>query len=314
MPTFLSHFVVQRRQQLGRTAQLLADLAFQGAIAEVEALEAGFLPAEPLPLTRLADGLDVPPEVIYRILHFDQAWQTADVPLKMSIEVFPGKFIEVALPDDVRTAAQGEALMRTHTRRVQLGVGVKKFYVVYVGGDIEKRVMRLPDGSWVPLRITGSDAEDDWLFAYEIPQRREPTRRFPGLREALEHALFELAPRRRQFLVSIRGPAEIYTDYAATLQIVPSDFVFRDGGLGLTLHLPFDVGHGGHEAWQLFQLMPERSRFVNVTTEPALPRFACDCGRDLPQALQLATRVLLKVYEYPESTAYECEVSDEGPA
>jgi hypothetical protein len=50
MPTFLSHFVVQRRQKLGRTAQLLADLAFQGAIAEVVALEAGFLSVEPQPL------------------------------------------------------------------------------------------------------------------------------------------------------------------------------------------------------------------------------------------------------------------------
>lgn len=67
---------------------------------------------------------------------------------------------------------------------------------------------------------------------------------FDSIPEALRYAVRALADHGYGYVVNVRGPKEIEQSHAAAIQVVPATFVYHDGDLGLTVHMPFDPSSG----------------------------------------------------------------------
>jgi hypothetical protein len=137
-----------------------------------------------------------------------------------------------------------------------------------------------------------------------------PMRSFNNPPAALDYVVDSLIPKRRGFIINIAGPAEVVTNYAATLQVVDQNRVYGDGEYGLTLHLPFDPASGSHESYTLFQEFAKHVPFDDVSYSD-FPCYATKFGTDVNAALHILAAVLHKVFEYPELTTFECEVYED---
>jgi len=167
--TYLGHFVSQRRQQLDRSIEQLAQAVFEGAGDLALDLEAGCGTFDNRVTERLADFLEVPANVLDAISWFDDEWKTREVPMEMPVRAGAGIVVSGQIPEHVRTAAQGETYVRDRSVATGLQMTLfvnKKIAVQYRAGRIESRQMYIPGGERVPLRITRSSAEDDWKFEY----------------------------------------------------------------------------------------------------------------------------------------------------
>jgi hypothetical protein len=67
---------------------------------------------------------------------------------------------------------------------------------------------------------------------------------FDNIPEALRYAVYALADREHSYIVNVRGPREIAESRPAAIQVVPAKFVYQDGDLGLTVHMPIDPSSG----------------------------------------------------------------------
>jgi hypothetical protein len=139
---------------------------------------------------------------------------------------------------------------------------------------------------------------------------RRIMRRFKNPPAALDYVVDSLVPKRQGFTINVIGPAEEMTDHAATVQIVDQNKVYEDGEFGLTLHLPFDPASATHESYEAFKEFAKQVDFDDVSYDE-IPCFAKKFGTDVAAALHMLAAVLHEVFEYPELTAFECEVHED---
>lgn len=132
-------------------------------------------------------------------------------------------------------------------------------------------------------------------------------RRFKNPPAALDYAVDSLIPKGQGFIINVIGPAEEITDHAATVQIVDQNKAYGDGEFGLVLHLPFDPESATQESYGLFKAFAQHVVFDDVSAG-GIPCYALKFGTDVTAALHMLAAVLNKVFEYPELTAFECEL------
>ena len=78
----------------------------------------------------------------------------------------------------------------------------------------------------------------------------------------------------------------------------------------VSLYLPFDPESATHESFESFTAFAKQVPFDDVTYDN-IPCFAMKFASDVTTALRVVAAVLNKVFEYPELTAFECEVHEE---
>jgi hypothetical protein len=132
-------------------------------------------------------------------------------------------------------------------------------------------------------------------------------RRFKDPPAALDYVVDSLIPKGIGFVINMIGPAEAITDHAATVQIVDQNKAYEDGQNGITLYLPFDPQSATHESFELFMAFSRQVAFDEFEWD-GIPIFAMKFGTDVMAALHMLAELLNKVFEYPELTAFECEV------
>lgn len=135
-------------------------------------------------------------------------------------------------------------------------------------------------------------------------------RRFSNPPAALDYIVDALIPKGIGYIVHVIGPAEAFTNQAATVQIIDQNKAYGDGELGLVLHLPFDTASATHESYELFRSFAKVVAFDDVTYD-GIPCYAIKFGTDVTLALHTLAAVLNKVFEYPELTSFECEVYED---
>ena len=135
-------------------------------------------------------------------------------------------------------------------------------------------------------------------------------RKFRDPPSALDYVIDFLISKDRGYIVNVIGPAERFTKRGTTIQVVDQNRVYGDGERGLTLHLPYDPDSPTHEIYALFKVFAHRDEFDDVSHD-GIPCYAMKFGTNLPAALHMISLVLNKVYEYPELTAFICEVYEE---
>jgi hypothetical protein len=116
----------------------------------------------------------------------------------------------------------------------------------------------------------------------------------------------------RKYIVNVRGPKEVASAQAATVQVVPGCYIYDWGDLGLTLHLPFDVCSGTFAELVNF-LDTQGHELFDEYRYQGIPCFVISMERDIELAESILYYVLEKVYEYPRETPFICEVYDQGP-
>ncbi|HEX8199511.1 MAG TPA: DUF433 domain-containing protein [Isosphaeraceae bacterium] len=136
---------------------------------------------------------------------------------------------------------------------------------------------------------------------------------FDNIPEALRYAVDSLIGRGRKYMINVRGPREIESSRASTIQVVPASFVYETADLGLTIHLPFDPASGTFVELARFLETQGHNLFDEYRFQ-GIPCFIIRLGSDIELSHRVLLHVLEKVYEYPAVTTFECEVYDEGPA
>ena len=136
---------------------------------------------------------------------------------------------------------------------------------------------------------------------------------FHDIRSALEYTVRELVAARHTFIINIRGPREVKRRWACTVQLVAESMIFDSDERGLTLDLVFDLtSRSAKSRFRKFAAIPFCKQF-NTYEFDGMPCFAMRFGTDVDMALTVIQFVLTKLWGYPESTVFECGVSDEGP-
>lgn len=135
-------------------------------------------------------------------------------------------------------------------------------------------------------------------------------KKFDSIRGALDFVAGVVIPAERSYCLSILGTNEKSKKQACTIQILPHDEVFEDdeGGLRMTLQLPFDAKSGMSPNHIRFLTMPghEEFRFFDLG---GIPCYALDLGEDADKALAKIGLVLSHVFDYPPGSPFECDVS-----
>ena len=135
--------------------------------------------------------------------------------------------------------------------------------------------------------------------------------KFDDIEEAFRFVVERLIPKRHAYIVNVRGPREIAKNYATTVQVVAEDMIYRNGAVGLTIHLPFDPASG------MFQHLAE---FVGTDLNDLcdeyklgdIPCFALRVGTNLLMTEKALRFILQNVYGYSNLADFEFEVHDEG--
>lgn len=135
--------------------------------------------------------------------------------------------------------------------------------------------------------------------------------RFDRIPEALRYAVYALAKRKHTYIVNICGPRERKRGKAAAFQVIPATYLFDDGDLGLTIHLPFDPESSDPRHLRRFLAMRGSNAFDQLSLD-GMPVFVLRLGYNVKRAAQWIRHVLNQVYKYPEDAAIECEVYDQG--
>lgn len=130
--------------------------------------------------------------------------------------------------------------------------------------------------------------------------------------DALRYAVDELIPRGHRYLVNFRGPREIHRDEHCAFQVVPQTMPYRDGELGLTIHLAFDHSHGPSETLLRFLESPLRHLF-DAYAWSGIPCFALRLGDDVETAVRVLRLLLTDIHGYLPGVGVECKLHDEGP-
>jgi hypothetical protein len=115
---------------------------------------------------------------------------------------------------------------------------------------------------------------------------------FDNIPEALRYTVDSLIRRSHSYIINVRGPGELEASMAATIQVVPANYIYGNANLGLTIHLPFDPASG---------TLPELVRFLDTQGNDlfdefrfqGVPCFAISLGSNV----ELANRVLLYLLE-----------------
>jgi hypothetical protein len=139
-----------------------------------------------------------------------------------------------------------------------------------------------------------------------------PAATFDNIEEALRFVADRLIPRRRAYIVNVRGPSEIAESHAATVQVVAENMVYKNGEVGLTIHLPFDPSSGEFRHLAEF-LGTDLTEYCDEYKQDDIPCFALRVGTDTLMAEKALRFILLNVYGYNNLAGFECEVHDEGP-
>lgn len=135
---------------------------------------------------------------------------------------------------------------------------------------------------------------------------------FDNIEDALRFVVKGLIPRRRRYIVNVRGPKEIAKAHNSTVQLVAEDMVFNNGEPGLTIDLPFDPSSGKFRHLAEF-LNTDLAALCHAYKYDKIPCFALRTGVDILMAEKALRFLLLRVHGYRNLTGFQCEVSDEGP-
>ena len=135
---------------------------------------------------------------------------------------------------------------------------------------------------------------------------------FHDIRSALEYTVRELIAARHTFIINIRGPREVKRQLACTVQVIAESMIFDSDERGLTLDLPFTAEMRPQHKFPRFAALPEFDSFHYYEFD-GIPCFAMCFGTDVDLAESVIKSVLRAVWRYPAGTAFECNVSDEGP-
>lgn len=108
---------------------------------------------------------------------------------------------------------------------------------------------------------------------------------FETIPQALHHAVFTLAAKGHSYILNVRGPREIEQSQASTIQVVPSAFVYDDGDLGLTIHMPFDPASGTFTELVRF-LGTQGNELFDRFERDEIPVFAIRLGQDIDLGAQ----------------------------
>jgi hypothetical protein len=125
--------------------------------------------------------------------------------------------------------------------------------------------------------------------------------------------VYGLIDRGHRYIINVRGPKEVKSSEAATIQVVPAYSVYDDGELGMTVHMPFDPESGTFGELVRF-LDTQGHEDFDEYRHDGIPCFAINLGRDVDLAARVLLYLLEKVHEYPTGTSFLCEVHDEGPS
>jgi len=127
---------------------------------------------------------------------------------------------------------------------------------------------------------------------------------FDSVAEAVSHVVMDLISNKHSYILNIRGPGP--DTQPTALQIVPRHFVYGDGDLGLTLHLPCDPTSDEPERLAALDLSVFDKRQLDD-----IPCFAYCCGTDVNLVYRMVMYVLEKLHGYSPATELTCEVYDE---
>lgn len=132
------------------------------------------------------------------------------------------------------------------------------------------------------------------------------TKTFQNLDEALRYVVAHLMPRRRGYIVDVRGP-----DRHNAGQFVDEGRAFGGPGVGLALHLAFDSDSGEAEAHARFRSCAVIGEFQFVPWE-GIPCYAARFGTDVEAAVRTHWLMASSVYYNADAMDFECTVYDEG--
>lgn len=135
---------------------------------------------------------------------------------------------------------------------------------------------------------------------------------FDNIEDALRFVVERLVPRRRRYIINVRGPKEIAKAYASTVQVVAEDMVYNNGEAGLTIDLPFDPSSGEFRHLAEF-LDTDLAAHCDAYKYDKIPCFALRTGVDVLMAEKTLRFLLLRVHGYRNLTGFQSEVFDEGP-
>lgn len=145
-----------------------------------------------------------------------------------------------------------------------------------------------------------------WRERYKFCTGRTPMKSFDSVAAAVSHVVMDLISNKHSYILNIRGPGP--DTQPTDLQIVPRHFVYDDGDLGLTLHLPCDPTSNKPEHLAALDLSVFDKRQVGD-----IPCFEYYCGTDVNLVYRMVMYVLEKLHGYSPETKLTCEVYDEGP-
>ena len=140
---------------------------------------------------------------------------------------------------------------------------------------------------------------------------------FDDLEEALKYVVDHHIRFRRRYIVTVRerprsnlSPPTISNANAAMVQFVAEDIAFKNGGVGLTIHLMFD------SSWDEFEQYVEFDGDANEFHRWVKDNLHCysrRLGADAPFAAYMLQDILRNFYGYKDLSGFEYEVHDEGP-
>jgi hypothetical protein len=108
------------------------------------------------------------------------------------------------------------------------------------------------------------------------------------------------------------GSEEAKAGYANTLQVIALGMIDGGGGLGLSVHLPFDPESGESDSLARF-LESEPAAETHHYQFQGIPCFYATFGEDVEGAFRAILHLLVQVFEYAPSDEFACTVSDDGP-
>jgi len=134
---------------------------------------------------------------------------------------------------------------------------------------------------------------------------------FKNLPDALEFLVQYVIPRRAGYILNVNGP-QTGLGFGNIIQVVDEDRPYGNKEHGLTLHLSFDQCLAQLKAYDRFKAF---SRFDEFDDQPLgeVPCHDVKLGTNIPAALRMIAAVLHEVYEFPECTAFSCEVWVDWP-
>jgi hypothetical protein len=160
------------------------------------------------------------------------------------------------------------------------------------------------DGADMLAELTAADPPDRCHGTFQA--------KFDRISEALWYVLHRLVRCGHKYIISVRGPQEVEKSHAATIQIVPQDFVYSDAGLGFTVHMPFDPDSSTFDDLSRFLKMQGHDLFDEYQFQ-GIRCFVMTFGFKIDLATRVVSHLLNHVYGYPTGTSFICEVIDEGP-